>query len=153
MQAAAMSDSCCNTTSISTTSFPPGPCDETPSQNRVTGPVHARGRGLRSAGHGVRARFPQALRPRRRRDHQQRTERGEDLVQQRSQPLFDKMVVKNAAGKVVSRGEAKVDPDDRSLLEVGLAPLPPGTYHVYWHVTSKDGHRTEGDFSFTVSGH
>jgi len=69
------------------------------------------------------------------------------------EPLFDKLVVKNAAGKVVSRGEARVDPDDRSLLEVGLAPLPPGTYHVYWHVTSKDGHRTEGDFSFTVSGH
>lgn len=69
------------------------------------------------------------------------------------EPLFDKLVVRNVAGNVVSRGKAKVDANDRSLLEVGLAPLPPGTYHVYWHVTSKDGHHTEGDFSFTVSGH
>lgn len=69
------------------------------------------------------------------------------------EPLFDKLVVKDAAGKVVSQGTAKVDANNRGLLEVGLAPLPPGTYHVYWHVTSKDGHQTEGDFSFTVSGH
>jgi len=69
------------------------------------------------------------------------------------EPLFDKLVVKDAAGKVVSRGKAKVDASNRSLLEVALAPLPPGKYHVYWHVTSKDGHHTEGDFSFTVSGH
>jgi methionine-rich copper-binding protein CopC len=69
------------------------------------------------------------------------------------EPLFDKLVVKDAAGKVVSRGNPKVDEDNRSLLEVGLTPLPPGTYHVHWHVTSKDGHHTEGDFSFTVNGH
>ncbi|HJR14146.1 MAG TPA: copper resistance protein CopC [Rhodanobacteraceae bacterium] len=69
------------------------------------------------------------------------------------EPLFDKLVVKDASGKVVSQGNAKVDANNRSLLEVGLAPLPPGTYHVYWQVTSKDGHHTEGDFSFTVSGH
>jgi methionine-rich copper-binding protein CopC len=69
------------------------------------------------------------------------------------EPLFDKLLVKDAAGKVVSRGKAKVDANDRSLLEVGLAPLPPGRYHVYWHVTSKDGHHTEGDYTFTVSGH
>lgn len=69
------------------------------------------------------------------------------------EPLFDKLVVKDGAGAVVSRGNAKVDANHRSLLEVALAPLPPGTYHVYWHVSSKDGHHTEGDFSFTVSGH
>jgi methionine-rich copper-binding protein CopC len=69
------------------------------------------------------------------------------------EPLFDKLVVKDAAGKVVSQGEAKVDAHDRTLLEVDLAPLPSGTYHVFWHVTSKDGHHTEGDFRFTVAGH
>jgi methionine-rich copper-binding protein CopC len=69
------------------------------------------------------------------------------------EPLFDKLVVNDVSGKVVSQGKTKVDANDRSLLEVALAPLPPGTYHVYWHVTSKDGHHTEGDFSFTVSGH
>lgn len=69
------------------------------------------------------------------------------------EPLFNTLVVKNAAGKIVSHGKATVDAKDRSLLEVGLPPLPAGTYHVYWHVTAKDGHHTEGDYTFTVSGH
>ncbi|HET6725826.1 MAG TPA: copper resistance CopC family protein [Gammaproteobacteria bacterium] len=69
------------------------------------------------------------------------------------EPLFNKLIVKNSAGKIVSQGEAEVDPKNRALLEVALPPLSPGQYHVYWHVTSKDGHHTEGDFTFTVKGH
>lgn len=68
------------------------------------------------------------------------------------EPLFNKLVVKDAAGKDVSVGKARVDPHDRALLEVKLAPLVAGKYHVYWHVTSKDGHQTEGDFTFTIKG-
>ena len=68
-------------------------------------------------------------------------------------PRADELVVKDAAGKPVSRGKAKVSAGNPRLLEVGLAPLSPGKYHVYWHVSSKDGHRTQGDFTFTVSGH
>ncbi len=71
----------------------------------------------------------------------------------RIEPLFSKLSVKNAAGRVVSRGPAHVAADDPSLLEVPLPGLSAGTYHVYWTVTSKDGHRTEGDFEFTVNGH
>ncbi len=69
------------------------------------------------------------------------------------EPLFDRLVVKDPAGKVVSRGNARVDAKDPTLLEVALDPLPPGSYHVYWHVTARDGHSTEGDYTFTVSGH
>ncbi|HET7306630.1 MAG TPA: copper resistance CopC family protein [Gammaproteobacteria bacterium] len=69
------------------------------------------------------------------------------------EPLFNKLVVKNAAGKVVTQQPAKVDPNNRMLLEVALPPLPPGQYHVYWRVTAKDGHRTEGDYTFTISRH
>ncbi|HEX5420153.1 MAG TPA: copper resistance CopC family protein [Gammaproteobacteria bacterium] len=68
------------------------------------------------------------------------------------EPLFNSLTVKNAAGKVVTQQPARVDRDDPALLEVPLASLPTGEYHVYWHVTSKDGHHTEGDFTFTVSG-
>lgn len=68
------------------------------------------------------------------------------------EPLFNKLVVKNAAGQIVSQGKAKVDPKNRALLEVTLPPLSPGQYHVYWRVTSKDGHPTEGDFTFTIKG-
>ncbi len=70
----------------------------------------------------------------------------------RLEPLFSKLSVKNAAGRVVSRGPAQVAAGDPSLLVVALPRLSAGTYHVYWSVTSKDGHRTEGDFQFTVTG-
>ncbi len=66
-------------------------------------------------------------------------------------PQFDQLTVKDGSGNIVSRGEARVDQKDPSLLEVDVPKLPPGTYHVYWRVASKDGHRTEGDYTFTVS--
>ncbi|MDE2155590.1 MAG: copper resistance protein CopC [Xanthomonadaceae bacterium] len=67
------------------------------------------------------------------------------------EPLFDKLLVKDAQGQVVSQGTAQVDARDPALLEVRLPPaLPPGPYHVYWQVNSRDGHRTQGDFTFTV---
>lgn len=68
------------------------------------------------------------------------------------EPLFNTLLVKDAAGKVVTTEPARVDPDNRMLLEVPLPPLSPGQYHVYWRITSKDGHQTEGDYTFTVSG-
>ncbi len=67
------------------------------------------------------------------------------------EPLFDKLVVKDAHGQVVSVGDATVDAHDPALLSVRLKPaLPDGQYHVYWRVTARDGHHTEGDFVFNV---
>lgn len=66
------------------------------------------------------------------------------------QPLFNKLVVKDAAGKVVSKGQAKVSADHR-ILSVDLGTLAPGQYHVYWHVTAKDGHHTHGEYTFTLN--
>lgn len=65
-------------------------------------------------------------------------------------PLFNKLVVKNAAGEVVSQGKAVVDSDNQALLEVATPTLVNGRYHVYWKVTSKDGHHTQGDYHFSV---
>jgi methionine-rich copper-binding protein CopC len=31
-----------------------------------------------------------------------------------------------------------------------LPALPSGRYRVFWTVVARDGHRTEGDFSFRV---
>jgi methionine-rich copper-binding protein CopC len=36
------------------------------------------------------------------------------------------------------------------LLEVSLPSLPTGNYHVFWSVVARDGHRTEGDYTFTI---
>jgi methionine-rich copper-binding protein CopC len=36
------------------------------------------------------------------------------------------------------------------VMRIGLKPMTTGTYRVEWHVTSADGHKTEGSYSFTV---
>jgi hypothetical protein len=63
---------------------------------------------------------------------------------------FSTIIVLDAGGKKVDRGDGRVNPGDASLLEAGLLPLPSGTYKVIWDVAARDGHRTMGDFTFTV---
>ncbi|MEH3022842.1 MAG: copper homeostasis periplasmic binding protein CopC [Pseudomonas oryzihabitans] len=47
-------------------------------------------------------------------------------------------------GKVISATDSRT-------LEVPLeAPLQPGRYQVKWRVLAKDGHKTQGDYHFTV---
>jgi hypothetical protein len=67
------------------------------------------------------------------------------------EPAFSHLEVTDRSGKRVDTGDAKVDPADPTELRATLKPLPPGTYKVDWHVVSVDTHRTEGDFTFTVS--
>jgi methionine-rich copper-binding protein CopC len=59
-----------------------------------------------------------------------------------------------SGASIVEQAEPKavVDPKDRKELVIPLIrPLPPGRYQVKWAVVSVDGHRTEGDFRFTVA--
>ncbi|EFF0775469.1 hypothetical protein CCF12_004236, partial [Escherichia albertii] len=40
---------------------------------------------------------------------------------------------------------------DKNQLIIPLAdPLKPGTYTVNWHVVSVDGHKTKGQYTFSV---
>ena len=55
--------------------------------------------------------------------------------------------VENASGVRVDQGKAQVS---QNVMRIGLKPLPPGTYRVFWKVLSVDTHTTEGNFSFTV---
>jgi len=66
------------------------------------------------------------------------------------EPVFSKLRVEDADRRQVDKGDSRVAPGDGTLLEVGLPPLPSGRYRVYWTVVARDGHRTEGDFSFRV---
>ncbi len=66
------------------------------------------------------------------------------------EPVFSKMTVQDMNGKQVDQGNSRVDPSNSVLLEVGLPPLPAGTYRVIWNVVARDGHRTTGDYSFTI---
>ena len=63
---------------------------------------------------------------------------------------FSTITVTDAQGRSVGQGQAAVDAKDPTLLEIGLSPLPVGTYRVQWRVISVDTHPTEGDFTFTV---
>jgi methionine-rich copper-binding protein CopC len=50
----------------------------------------------------------------------------------------------------VDKGDGKVNPAVPELLEVSVPPLPSGKYQVIWHVTTRDGHRVEGDYTFII---
>jgi methionine-rich copper-binding protein CopC len=63
---------------------------------------------------------------------------------------FTTIVVKDSTDLNIDRGNGRVNPSDPTLLEVELPVLPPGTYRVFWDVLARDGHRTKGDYTFTV---
>jgi methionine-rich copper-binding protein CopC len=69
---------------------------------------------------------------------------------QELEPAFINVTVTNEAGQRVDLGNAKIPPGGPAELQVGLKPLPPGTYLVSWHVVSVDTHPTEGTFTFDV---
>jgi methionine-rich copper-binding protein CopC len=61
------------------------------------------------------------------------------------------IVVKNAAGTIVSTGPNGRDPKDVRRLKVALKPnLANGRYRVSWKAIAADGHRQAGTFSFRL---
>jgi copper resistance protein C len=68
------------------------------------------------------------------------------------EPAFSSVTVTNQAGQRVDLGNVQVPPGHPDELQVGLKPLPAGTYTVSWHVVSVDTHPTQGTFSFQVGG-
>ena len=70
---------------------------------------------------------------------------------QELEPAFSGIEIDDAKGARVDTGKATLDPNDGTLLSVGLKPLGPGTYTVHWHVVSVDSHRTEGSWTFVIA--
>jgi copper resistance protein C len=68
------------------------------------------------------------------------------------EPAFSGAEVRNAQGIRVDARRAHIGGSDKTVLQIGLKALPPGTYKVNWHVLSVDTHKTQGSFSFTVGG-
>ena len=69
---------------------------------------------------------------------------------ERLERAFSSVVVRDAAGKQVNKGDAAVDRNDRTIMRVMLQPLEPGVYKVEWQAVSADTHKVNGDFTFTV---
>ena len=63
---------------------------------------------------------------------------------------FSTVIVRDAMGKRVDKGDAHVDKTDRTLMKVPLESLMPGVYIVEWKALTADTHRTEGAFIFRV---
>jgi methionine-rich copper-binding protein CopC len=66
------------------------------------------------------------------------------------EPVFSKLVVRNEGGEQVSSGNGEIDPHDRTTMVARISARRKGVYRVYWDVVSRDGHRAQGKFSFTV---
>lgn len=65
------------------------------------------------------------------------------------EPRFSSIKVTNAAGQEVDRSDPHTL-GNADRLAVSLKPVGPGAYHVVWHATAVDTHKTEGSFDFTV---
>jgi hypothetical protein len=65
-------------------------------------------------------------------------------------PISSTLRVQDEEGRRVDNGDSKVDNSNPNLIVVSIPFLPSGIYHVFWSVVSRDGHRTEGDYIFTI---
>ena len=66
------------------------------------------------------------------------------------EPAFSDVTVTNEAGQRVDLGNTQIPQGSPAELQIGLKPLPPGTYLVSWRVVSVDTHPTEGTFTFDI---
>lgn len=67
------------------------------------------------------------------------------------EPAFSRITLATKDGGAIALGLVAVDSgDDRILVAVIPAPLPPGVYKVSWRAVSRDTHTTTGDFAFQV---
>jgi methionine-rich copper-binding protein CopC len=66
------------------------------------------------------------------------------------EPRFCSIQVFDASGKQVDKKDTHLDSSKRSVLQVSLPRLGPGSYKVLWRIVSVDTHRTNGDFTFQI---
>ena len=67
------------------------------------------------------------------------------------EPAFSSISVLNPVGATVTSGDTEFDPTEPTAMWVPLAPLENGTYTVVWkNVSSVDGHKATGSFTFAV---
>jgi len=68
---------------------------------------------------------------------------------ERVEASSDAIVVQDASGTRVDRGDAHVGPTGR-ILRATLQSLSAGVYTVAWRIRSADGHTAQGKFTFRV---
>ena len=71
---------------------------------------------------------------------------------ERIEPVFSVVEVLDAGGHRVDQGKIRLDGSNAAIVHVPIKAVGAGTYKVIWHVVSVDTHRTEGSFTFQVTG-
>lgn len=66
------------------------------------------------------------------------------------EPIFSTINVEDTNGYVIAKATVAPGQSDTTLLQVPLPPLGPGIYQVKWSVVARDGHRTEGQYTFII---
>jgi methionine-rich copper-binding protein CopC len=66
------------------------------------------------------------------------------------EPAFSKIALADANGKPAAPAASQVDKQDARVMHLPLPQLGAGHYAVHWSAVATDGHRTQGDFAFTV---
>ncbi|EAS0615718.1 copper homeostasis periplasmic binding protein CopC [Salmonella enterica] len=67
------------------------------------------------------------------------------------EPTFSTVSVTDSQGETVKTQKAVIGDADKSALIIPLEDtLPSGKYTVDWHAVAVDGHKTQGDYTFTV---
>ena len=66
------------------------------------------------------------------------------------EPKFSSLKLTNEKGLVLSKAASVVDPADHKHMTIDLPQLAPGVYYVHWATAATDGHRMDGQYSFTV---
>jgi methionine-rich copper-binding protein CopC len=66
------------------------------------------------------------------------------------EPAFSKIALADANGKPAASAASQVDKQDARVMHLPLPQLGAGHYAVHWTAVATDGHRTQGDFAFTV---
>jgi len=63
---------------------------------------------------------------------------------------FSSLRVEDASGERMDADDSHVVKGANDTLMVTLKPLVSGRYHVFWTAVARDGHRTHGDYWFSV---
>jgi len=70
---------------------------------------------------------------------------------ERIEPGFTTVQVRGADGEDVAAGAPRIASQaGKVVVQVPLAPLPPGRYTVTWRVVSADTHATDGSYQFEI---
>jgi copper resistance protein C len=66
------------------------------------------------------------------------------------EPKFSSLQLTDKKGAVLSKASSVVDPSNPTHVTLALPKLAAGVYYVHWISVATDGHRLDGNYSFTV---